>query len=120
MQAVGIKFALLSCCSLSLLACSTTPPLYHWGNYENHLYQTFIEPGSQSLEEQAFDISQQIEKAELEGKRVAPGMHAHLGYLYLSQGDKENARLEFLNEKQRYPESRVFIDRLLSKNNLLK
>jgi hypothetical protein len=43
-----------------------------------------------------------------------PGFHAHLGYLYFQTGKLDQARQEFETEKAEFPESAVFMDRLLS------
>jgi len=46
--------------------------------------------------------------------RMPPGWHAHLGYLYYELGQRDQARQELLTEKAEFPESKVFMDRLLA------
>ena len=43
-----------------------------------------------------------------------PGWHAHLGYLYYQIGKLDQAQQEFLTEKGEFPESGVFMDRMLA------
>ena len=50
-----------------------------------------------------------------ETKPVPPGWHAHLGYLYYHAGKLDQARQEFETEKATFPESTVFMNRLLAK-----
>ncbi len=120
MQPAFRIFASITLLLSSLVACSSTPNLYRWGIYEPMLYQSFIEPGAAQPDQQAIELSAEIQRSEAEGYRVPPGVHAHLGSLYLAQGDSAQARASFLREKELYPESSVFIDRLLKKNNQLK
>ena len=49
-----------------------------------------------------------------ENKPVPPGFHAHLGYLYYQLGKADAARQELQTEKAEFPESAVFMDRLLA------
>ena len=48
---------------------------------------------------------------------MPPGWHAHLGYLYFELGKSDQARQEFETEKANFPESAVFMDRLLANLN---
>lgn len=45
---------------------------------------------------------------------MPPGWHAHLGYLYYQVGKSDQARQELMTEKAEFPESAVFVDRLLA------
>lgn len=108
-----IRAALLLC--LPLAACGSSRSLYAWGEYEESVYAVCAEPG-------AIDVGREVErlvqlvKASAEAKvDVAPGVHAHLGYLYSLQGDLDTATAAFLSEKELYPESAVFIDGLLAR-----
>ena len=100
---------------LPLAACGSSRSLYAWGEYEESVYAVCAEPD-------AIDVGREVErlvqlvKASAEAKvNVAPGVHAHLGYLYSLQGDLDSATAAFLSEKELYPESTVFIDGLLAR-----
>jgi hypothetical protein len=47
--------------------------------------------------------------------QIAPGMAAHVGYLYLKRGDATNSRKFFEWEKSHFPESAPAMDAFLGK-----
>jgi hypothetical protein len=59
-------------------------------------------------------LERDYQKARAENKRVPPGFHAQLGYLYFQVGKLDAARQERETEKAEFPESAVFIDRLMA------
>ena len=89
-------------------------PLYYWGHYEPLVYEMYADPGDAEPAEQIDKLTEDIATAQSKGQAVPPGVHAHLGYMYLQQGNAMAARAEFETEKGLYPESTVFIDRLLT------
>ena len=90
-------------------------PLYRWGNYEDLIYTMYVNPGEAEPGVQIAKLSEDIQRANAEGKRVPPGVHAHLGYMYYTQGNQGAALQEFAIERELYPESAVFIDGMLSR-----
>ena len=60
-------------------------------------------------------LSRDIGEAQTKGESVPPGVHLHLGYMYFLQGNATAACRELETEKQLFPESTVFVDRLLAK-----
>jgi hypothetical protein len=91
------------------------PPLYHWGEYENLVYDMYVNPGKADPGTQIVELSEDIQQASALGQRVPPGVHAHLGYMYYIQGNPDEARHEFLIERELFPESKVFIDGMLQR-----
>ena len=106
------SFALLSICLLLFTGCAA-PTLYTWGQYEELIYVSYAAPGKLSPEMQIEKMEQDYQKARATNKRMPPGWHAQLGYLYYQTGKMDQAHQEFLTEKAEFPESAVFIDRLL-------
>jgi hypothetical protein len=104
--------------AVALATGCTVPTIYSWGDYENLVYMTYARPARASPETQVEKMEADLEKARAADKRVHPGFHAHLGYMYLQLGKVEEARREFQTEKAKFPESAVFMDRLLA--NLVK
>jgi hypothetical protein len=102
--------------SLLLAGCST-PTLYTWGHYEDLVYTTYSSPGKAPPEMQIGKLEQDYQKARAANKRMHPGFHAHLGYLYFQTGKLDQARQEFETEKAEFPESAVFMNRLLANLN---
>jgi hypothetical protein len=107
-----LKGGLLLVSCLILIGCATSESLYFWGDYENLIYEMYIEPGSADSATQIHKLKEDISKASSEGKLVPPGLHAHLGYMYFLLGDTHAAILELETEKKLFPESAKFIDGL--------
>lgn len=90
-------------------------PLYYWGRYETLLYEMYAKPGQADPATQIAQLSEDIERAQANGQRVPPGVHAHLGYMQFLSGDLAKARAEFETEKRLYSESATFMDRLIGR-----
>lgn len=103
---------------LALVTGCASPTLYSWGRYENVVYTTYAAPDKMPPERQVEILEEDYQKARSANKPVPPGWHAHLGCLYYQLGKADQARQEFETEKAQYPESAVFMDRLLA--NLAK
>lgn len=97
-----------------LSGCAAKPTLYSWGSYEGMVYSSYSEPGKLSPEDQILKMEEDYQKARARNKKVHPGFHAHLGYLYASTGKVDSARQEFATEKAEFPESAVLMDRLIA------
>lgn len=98
-----------------LSACQSTSNLYYWGDYEQLLYDMYNRPGKAPPELQIDKLSTDIERAQNSGKKIAPGIHAHLGLMYASVGNMAAAEAAFINEKTLYPESAVLLDGMLQR-----
>lgn len=110
--AAFLKTGALVVSCLILIGCATSESLYYWGNYEEIIYQMYVKPGSADPGTQIQKLKEDLNKASSEGKLAAPGLHAHLGYMYFLQGDTLDALLEFEAEKKLFPESARFVDGL--------
>jgi hypothetical protein len=98
-----------------LTGCSQKTSLYSWGSYERLVYEMYVTPGSADHGTQVAKLTADVERAQAEGARIPPGIHAHLGYLYYGQGQADLAVEEFRTERELYPESAVFIDGILAR-----
>jgi hypothetical protein len=107
--------ATLLLCAVGLSACAQQKTLYDWGSYEKLVYEMYASPGKAEPGTQIAKLTEDVERINAEGRHVAPGVHAHLGYLYYTQGQPALAKEEFAIEKQLFPESTVFIDGLLAR-----
>lgn len=111
-----IKFTQLGLLALMLVGCAgSSSDIYHWGRYENAIYEMYLEPGKTSLTDEILRLEEEIEKADASGKAVPPGFHAHLAYLYVSNGNYATGMTHFKIEKEKFPESAVFIDGILER-----
>jgi hypothetical protein len=88
--------------------------LYTWGHYEDQIYSFHAEPGKMPPEMRVEQLEQDYQKARAANKRMHPGFHAQLGYLYVQLGKRDQARQEFATEKAEFPESAVLMDRLVA------
>ena len=100
---------------LLLLSGCASPTIYYWGHYEGLIYVSYAEPGKVPPETQVEQMEADYQKARSENKPVPPGWHAQLGYLYYQLGKLDQAQQEFRTEEANFPESKVFVDRLLAK-----
>ena len=106
---VGIAAAVV------LTGCGTVPTdMYRWGVYEDLVDQGYKSPGSVDVVSGAQRLAEDMARTDAEGAEVPPGVRVHLGYLYYSQGRIAEAKALFEAERQVFPESNVFVSRLLA------
>jgi hypothetical protein len=111
------KTGVISLVLLGVLAAGCTHTIYSWGHYEDLIYVSYAKPGKVPPEAQIESLQADYEKARASNKPVPPGFHAHLGNLYFQTGKADKARQEFEAEKAQFPESTVFMDRLIANLN---
>lgn len=109
-KSVGLLMCVVG---VSLLAGCRSPDIYYWGNYENVIYGMYAHPDKVPPDAQIQILEADEHKAVSANKPLPPGFHAHLGYAYFETGKLDLARHEFEMEKQAFPESAVFVDRIL-------
>ena len=106
-------FILLSVCLVS--GCATHSEMYYWGEYERLIHDAYVKPGSADPQTQIEKLSADLQKSEAMGKKPAPGIYAHLGFLYAVQGKDTQSKAAFMEERTLYPESRIFIDGMMNR-----
>lgn len=110
-----MRVAALALAAGMLAGCVTAPPpLYTWGGYEDLIYSSYKNPGSVPPERQIEQLEHDYQVARSNNSRMPPGWHLHLGMLYSQVGKGDQAMQELQTEKAQYPESAVFVDRLLA------
>jgi len=100
---------------LVVQGCAAKPALYEWGSYEDLIYKGYANPDKASPEEHIRKLEADYQVARSKNKAVPPGYHAQLGVLYFQTGNLEQAEKSFVTEKELFPESRQFMDRLIDK-----
>lgn len=114
MNAAKVSWLILLASALS--GCVHTPPnLYQWGSYEDQVYALYADPGNVPVESQLQDLESDYQRIRASNGAVPPGFHAHLGYLYFQLGKTDQAWQSFAAEKSLFPESAVFMDRLMAR-----
>jgi len=98
----------------ALTGCATTSTRYAWGSYEDQVYVTYVKPGALSPEMQADQLQKDREVARAANRKLPPGWHAHLAEVYYRLGRPDLAAEELAAEKAAFPESTVFVDRLVT------
>ncbi|CAR50897.1 DUF4810 domain-containing protein [Burkholderia cenocepacia] len=101
--------------ALLLAGCAapTTPPLYQWTGYQPQVYEYF--KGQQAPQQQIDALEKALQEIRAKGHTPPPGFHAHLGMLYASVGNEQQAEQELQAEKQLFPESASYMDFLMKK-----
>lgn len=72
-------------------------------------------PDQGTAESQIEILELDIEKARSKNQPLAPGIRAHMGFLYFQLGQYEQARQAFEAEKVAFPESAKLMNRFIGK-----
>nr|WP_315518793.1 DUF4810 domain-containing protein [uncultured Campylobacter sp.] len=119
-MASKLKLACLGALALVLVGCSNTNgprSLYYWdGTYSSSLYSYLNEDGDTN--EQISRLENLVQNSAQRGYKVAPGVYAHLGLLYLNNGNLGVANANFDKEVENFPESREYINFIKGSKNL--
>lgn len=106
---LSIILALLSACA----PVEGPRYIYYWGGYENMVYA--MQKNEISPEQQLASLEAGAAQAKGLAQTVAPGYNAHLGMLYFQLGKKDQALKAFEAEKTLFPESTVYMNRLIAR-----
>lgn len=113
-RTLGFRLAAGLVLGLAGASCRA-PDLYEWGEYDAAV-QAFVDPSEGvDLPSEIDRLSHQIARTHDRGRRVPPGLHAHLGYLYFLAGDLEACERHLREEERLFPESHVFIEGMLGR-----
>jgi hypothetical protein len=107
------KIIFISISVFLLASCSTKKPLYSWGKYETTSYDYLKNSDEKSTQELIETYQRIIEKQKGTRKVVPPGIYADYGFILLQANKTEEGKAMLLKEIALYPESKVFIDRIL-------
>lgn len=81
-----------------------TPTLYQWGGYDQALYAGYKD--TTKMEALRLKLEAHIAEMEKTKQKVAPGLYAELGTLYLQSGASDKAVNLYSRERDAWPESR--------------
>ena len=98
-----IRITLAVTASLALAGCANQG-LYQWGGYEDGLYAAYKD--ATKVEALRLKLEAHIQAMEQAGQKVAPGLYAEVGTLYLQAGQRQRAIAWYQRERQAWPESR--------------
>lgn len=100
---------------VGVLSGCASPTIYHWGSYEDIIYDSYQNSVSTPPSKQIETMEADIQRAKGRGLPVPPGFHAHLGYLYSELGNTQEAAKHFSIEKKNFPSSAKLMDRFLGR-----
>jgi hypothetical protein len=102
---------LTSLLALMAAGCATQQQRYNWGSYDPSLYGYYKNPAK--VGELSASLAAVIDAASTNHANVPPGIYAEYGYLQLQQGKNLAAVDLFNQEESHWPESKVFMDRMI-------
>jgi len=98
--------------ALALSACATKKQdMYQWGSYDGLLYDAYKDPSK--VEDLRVKLEAQITASESAKQKVAPGLYAELGTIYLQSGAKEKALAYYKLERNTWPESQILMTSMI-------
>lgn len=101
----------VACLGLALWGCATNNYTYDWGDYDPSMYAYYKNPAK--VGQFSDSLAAIIKAADSPGVKVPPGIYAEYGYLKLQQGKNSEAIGLFEQEEQHWPESKVFMERMI-------
>ena len=97
--------------SVALLTGCAAPGLYQWGGYDQALYAGYKD--TTKMEALRTKLEAHVGEVEKSKAKVAPGLYAELGTLYLQAGASQKAVDFYAKERDTWPESRVLMTSLI-------
>ena len=109
-----IKYLLPMAFVFAAFSCSIgEKTLYSWDKYETATHTYAKDPSEKNLEDLFKCYDKIISKQNGVRKVVPPGIYAEKAYLMLGQGKKDEAISYLKQEIALYPESKLFIDKII-------
>lgn len=107
------NFIIIILLAFLLASCSSQKPLYSWWNYEITSYSYLKNSDEKSTEALIKNYKKIINKQKGARKTVPPGIYADYGFILLNANKTEEGKAMLLKEEELYPESKIFMDRIL-------
>ncbi|MFA6401898.1 MAG: DUF4810 domain-containing protein [Salinivirgaceae bacterium] len=107
------KIVFISISVLLLVSCSPQMNLYSWDKYETTSYNYLKNNDEKSTQELIETYQKIIEKQRGTRGVVPPGIYADYGFILLQANKTSEGKELLLKEVALYPESKIFIDRIL-------
>ena len=107
------KYTYLIFLSVFLISCTPTKGLYTWSNYEKARYNYLKKSDEKSIDKLFNEYKLVINNQKGTRKVTPPGVSADYGFLLIQKGDLIKGKEYLKKEILLYPESKIFIDRIL-------
>ena len=105
-----MRFVALALTAFVLSGC-VAQPIYSWGGYESMLYAGYKDPAK--MEEMKLGLESHIAAMDKSGQKIAPGLLAELGTLYLQSGSSSKGISMYKRERDTWPESKGLMDAMI-------
>jgi len=109
------KIIYISISVFLLCSCTTQKKLYSWNKYQSTSYNYLKNNDDKSTEELMKTYKLIIEKQTGTRGVVPPGIYADYGFLLLKANKTSEGKEMLQKEIELYPESKIFIDKILKK-----
>jgi len=96
-----------------LCSCSSKKNLYTWANYDTSSYNYIKNRDEKSINQLIETYNKVIEKQKGSRACVPPGIYADYGFLLIQNNKEEKGKELLVLETSLYPESKIFIDKIL-------
>lgn len=101
----------LALSALCVLTGCASPGLYQWGGYDQALYAGYKD--TTKMEALRFKLESHLGEMEKSKQKVAPGLYAELGTLYLQAGATDKAVGYYSKERDAWPESQILMTSMI-------
>ena len=105
-----MRYIILLLAVFALGGCAAQPK-YNWGGYDSMLYAGYKDPNK--MEALKIGLELHIAAMDKAGQKIAPGLLAELGTLYLQSGSADKAILMYGRERDAWPESKGLMDAMI-------
>jgi len=95
-----------------LMGCSTSKDLYKWHDYDSNLFKYYQKP--ETAEAFRAEMETAVQEVEKSKGKIAPGLCAEIGTLYLQKGDRASAVTWYKKERDIWPDSAAFMGALIT------
>ena len=99
--------------AVALSSCGSSKKLYSWNKYEQASYNYLKKADEKSTNKIIKEYKKIINEQKGIRKSIPPGMCADYGFILIQKGNKADGIANLKKEIALYPESKVFIDRIL-------
>lgn len=96
-----------------IASCTVQKPMYSWYNYDVSSYNYLKNNDEKSKQELIENYKKIIENQKGSRNVPPPGICADYGFLLIQDGKTEEGKSLLVKEIALYPESKVFIERIL-------
>lgn len=108
-------YLLVAVISMFAISCAPTKPLYNWKGYDDAVY-AYTKASDENSNENLIKVYTKLIKNSGGTRKVPPpGVCADYGYILIKKGEIAKGKELLVKETVLYPESKMFIDRILKR-----